>query len=332
MADALARFSAPTRAWFSGAFVAPTLAQEQGWDAIAEGKHVLLSAPTGSGKTLTGFLWALDRLATDPVPTDDKMRCRVLYVSPLKALTYDVERNLQSPLRGIAIESERAGLPLPDIRVGARTGDTPADERRALVKHPPDVLVTTPESLYLLLTSQAKSSLAGVDTVIVDEIHAVAGTKRGAHLALSLERLEALVREARGPDATFQRIGLSATQRPLEEVGRFLGGLRDGRFRPVTIVEAKMPKVFDLGIEVIPHHFVKQIRETEAVIYNVHSAHQERTLRADTIVMVTARQSENALSQAVLARDLPVETIGDANAPRGTYEAVFEGHRAGRKV
>ncbi|MEY2470498.1 MAG: ATP-dependent helicase Lhr and Lhr-like helicase [Actinomycetota bacterium] len=255
---AIERFSAPTRAWFSGAFDAPTPAQEEGWDAIAEGKHVLLSAPTGSGKTLAAFLWALDRLATEPVPTDEKRRCRVLYVSPLKALTYDVERNLQTPLTGMAIECQRAGLPLPDIRVGARTGDTPADERRALVRHPPDVLVTTPESLYLLLTSQAKAALAGVEVVIVDEIHAVASTKRGSHLALTLERLEQLVVELRGDGATFQRIGLSATQKPLEEVGRFLGGKVGGEFRPVTVVDAHMPKEFDIQI-VVPVEDMAQL-------------------------------------------------------------------------
>jgi ATP-dependent Lhr-like helicase len=255
---ALDQFSAPTRAWFQGAFHAPTPAQEEGWDAIADGKHVLLSAPTGSGKTLAAFLWALDRLATEPVPTDEKQRCRVLYVSPLKALTYDVERNLQAPLTGMSIESQRAGLPVPDIRIGARTGDTPADERRALVRHPPDVLVTTPESLYLLLTSQARAALAGVEVVIVDEIHAVASTKRGAHLALSLERLEHLVVELRGEGATFQRIGLSATQRPLEEVGKFLGGRSNGEFRPVTIVNAHMPKEFDIQI-VVPVEDMAQL-------------------------------------------------------------------------
>jgi ATP-dependent helicase Lhr and Lhr-like helicase len=258
MAGALDRFSGPTRAWFTGAFAAPTPAQDEGWDAIAEGKHVLLSAPTGSGKTLAAFLWALDRLATEPTPTDEKQRCRVLYVSPLKALAYDVERNLQAPLTGMAIEAQRAGLPLPDIRIGARTGDTPADERRALVRHPPDILVTTPESLYLLLTSQARAALAGVETVIVDEIHAVASTKRGSHLALTLERLEQLVVEMRGEGATFQRIGLSATQRPLSEVGKFLGGLTDGKFRPVTIVDAHMPKEFDIQI-VVPVEDMAQL-------------------------------------------------------------------------
>ncbi|HVV37134.1 MAG TPA: DEAD/DEAH box helicase, partial [Acidimicrobiales bacterium] len=255
---ALDRFSAPTRAWFEAAFHAPTPAQEEGWDAIADGRNVLLSAPTGSGKTLAAFLYALDRLATEPVPSDEQRRCRVLYVSPLKALTYDVERNLQAPLIGMSIECQRAGLPVPDIRVAGRTGDTPADERRALVRHPPDVLVTTPESLYLLLTSQARSALAGVEVVIVDEIHAVASTKRGAHLALSLERLEQLVVELRGEGATFQRIGLSATQRPLEEVGRFLGGRSGGEFRPVTIVNAHMPKQFDIQI-VVPVEDMAQL-------------------------------------------------------------------------
>jgi ATP-dependent Lhr-like helicase len=255
---ALDRFSAQTRAWFSGAFAAPTPAQDEGWDAIADGKHVLLSAPTGSGKTLAAFLFALDKLANEPTPTDEKQRCRVLYVSPLKALTYDVERNLRAPLTGIAIECERNGLPLPDIRVGARTGDTPQDERRALIRHPPDVLVTTPESLYLLLTSQGRTALGWVDTVIVDEIHAVAGTKRGAHLAVTLERLEHLVTETRGEGATFQRIGLSATQRPLEEVGRFLGGLKDGKFRPVAVVDAHMPKEFDIQI-VVPVEDMAQL-------------------------------------------------------------------------
>ncbi len=256
--SALDRFSGPTRAWFTGAFAAPTPAQEDGWDAIAGGKHVLLSAPTGSGKTLAAFLWALDRLATEPPPADEKRRCRILYVSPLKALAYDVERNLQAPLTGMSIEAQRAGLPVPDIRVASRTGDTPADERRALVRHPPDVLVTTPESLYLLLTSQARAALAGVEVVIVDEIHAVASTKRGTHLALTLERLEQLVVELRGEGASFQRIGLSATQRPLEEVGKFLGGLSDGKFRPVAVVDAHMPKEFDIEI-VVPVEDMAQL-------------------------------------------------------------------------
>jgi ATP-dependent helicase Lhr and Lhr-like helicase len=234
----LARFSPVARAWFEAAFAAPTAAQEQGWDAISKGDHTLILAPTGSGKTLAAFLWTLDRLITEPAVNT----CRVLYVSPLKALTYDVERNLRAPLAGMALEAERRGLPVPAVRVGTRTGDTPAPDRRDLVRHPPDILITTPESLYLLLTSQAREMLRTVEHVIVDEIHSVAGTKRGAHLALSLERLERLTE--RPP----QRIGLSATQRPLEEVARFLGGRSAGQARPVTVVDAGVRKTLELQV------------------------------------------------------------------------------------
>src|SRR5919106_3042845 len=216
--DPLAPFSAATRAWFTEAFAEPTRAQSLGWPAIAAGQHTLLHAPTGSGKTLAAFLWTLDRLFTAQAARPRDRRLRVLYVSPLKALTYDVERNLRAPLAGIRRTAERAGTTLPEVRVGSRTGDTPADARRQLVRDPPDILVTTPESLYLMLTSQAREALRGVEHVIVDEVHAIAGTKRGAHLALSLERLEALTE--RPP----QRIGLSATQRPLSVVAGYLGG------------------------------------------------------------------------------------------------------------
>src|SRR6476646_7658725 len=173
--DPLAVFSESTRGWFERTFDAPTPAQSGGWPAIAGGSHVLIQAPTGSGKTLTAFLYAIDRLTTTP-----GQGLRVLYVSPLKALNYDIERNLRGPLAGLGSE----------LRVGVRTGDTPQKERAAMVRKPPDILITTPESLYLLLTSQARETLRGIETVIVDEVHAVAGTKRGAHLALSLERLE----------------------------------------------------------------------------------------------------------------------------------------------
>ena len=249
---ALGAFSPITRSWFERSFAAPTPAQELGWRAIAEGEHTLVLAPTGSGKTLAAFLWALDRLHTTPKPA--RPGVRVLYVSPLKALIYDVERNLRSPLVGIAREAARAGVAVPNVSVGTRTGDTPASERRDLVKRPPDILVTTPESLYLLLTSQARGILAGVEAVIVDEIHAMAGTKRGAHLALSMERLEKVVRDA--GHAPPQRIGLSATQRPLEEVAKFLGGRvcdAGGRWqpRPVRIVDTGVRKTLDLQI-VIP--------------------------------------------------------------------------------
>ena len=206
-------FSPATQAWLDGAFHAPTPAQVGAWEAIARGEHTLVVAPTGSGKTLAAFLSALDKLAAEPVPVEPLRRCRVLYISPLKALAVDVERNLRAPLTGIRRQAARLGTELHEPTVGLRTGDTPADERRKLARTPPDILVTTPESLYLILTSRAREMLTSVRWVIVDEIHAVAGTKRGAHLALSLERLEELTK-ANPP----QRVGLSATQRPLEEL------------------------------------------------------------------------------------------------------------------
>jgi ATP-dependent Lhr-like helicase len=216
--DVLSLFSAPIQAWTREAFAAPTPAQEGAWRAIHGGRSaVLVVAPTGSGKTLAAFLWSLDRIASAP-PPPHKFRLRVLYVSPLKALAADVERNLRAPLIGIRNAAARLGLPPADIAVHLRTGDTPADERRRFAAHPPDILITTPESLFLILTSQAREALRFVDTVIVDEIHALAPTKRGAHLALSLARLDALL------PAPARRIGLSATVRPLDEVARFLSG------------------------------------------------------------------------------------------------------------
>src|SRR4051794_3989463 len=216
--DPLKGFEPQVREWFSRAFAAPTEAQAQAWPAIATGEHVLISAPTGSGKTLAAFLWGLNRFVRDGDVAEgpssrgpgrrNPSRTRLVYVSPLKALSYDVERNLRAPLRGIGA----------DLSVAVRTGDTPQAERAAMRRHPPDVLITTPESLYLILTSQAREMLTGVEWAIVDEIHAVAQSKRGAHLALTLERLTELT------DGDPQRIGLSATQRPLDEVGRFLVG------------------------------------------------------------------------------------------------------------
>ncbi|MBN3933120.1 DEAD/DEAH box helicase [Streptomyces verrucosisporus] len=236
---ALDAFSPATRSWFTGAFQAPTAAQEGAWRAIAEERDVLVVAPTGSGKTLAAFLASLDRLAATPPPADPVRRCRVLYVSPLKALAVDVERNLRSPLTGIRQESVRLGLPEPDIRVGVRSGDTPATERRALVRRPPDILITTPESLFLMLTSAAREALRAVETVILDEVHAVAGTKRGAHLALSLERLDELL------DRPARRIGLSATVRPVDEVARFLSPRRGAH-----VVQPPSGKEFDLSVVV----------------------------------------------------------------------------------
>ncbi|MGP3947853.1 ATP-dependent helicase [Streptomyces sp. 7N604] len=238
-AQALGSFSPATRAWFTGAFTAPTAAQAGAWRAIDEGSDVLVVAPTGSGKTLAAFLAALDRLASTPPPAEAKKRCRVLYVSPLKALAVDVERNLRSPLTGIKHEAVRLGLPEPEVRVGIRSGDTPAAERRALSNRPPDILITTPESLFLMLTSATRDALAGVETVIVDEVHAVAGTKRGAHLALSLERLDELL------ERPARRIGLSATVRPVDEVARYLSPQR-----PATVVQPPSGKEFDLSVVV----------------------------------------------------------------------------------
>ncbi|WP_433270151.1 ATP-dependent helicase [Actinosynnema sp. CS-041913] len=244
--DAMAAFSPATRQWFAGAFAAPTAAQAGAWEAASAGEHALVIAPTGSGKTLAAFLWALDRLASEPLPDDPRHRCRVLYVSPLKALAVDVERNLRAPLAGIRQAAHRLSLPEPQITVGMRTGDTPAEDRRAFVRRPPDVLVTTPESLFLILTSSARESLRGVETVIVDEVHAVAGTKRGAHLALSLERLDSLLDSgSAGRPRHAQRIGLSATVRPVDEVSAFLAG-----GRPVKVVQPKTAKTIEVQVEV----------------------------------------------------------------------------------
>ena len=236
--DPMSGFSALTRSWFESAFEAPTNAQLGAWASIHQGNNTLVVAPTGSGKTLAAFLAAIDSLANQTAPTVKRERCRVLYISPLKALAADVERNLRSPLVGLAREAQRAGQPVPEVSVGIRTGDTPANERRKQSTTPPDILITTPESLFLILTSQARESLRGVETVIIDEIHAVAGTKRGAHLAISLERLDALLAKP------AQRIGLSATVEPVEEVAMFLGGAA-----PVRIVNPASQK--EIVVEVV---------------------------------------------------------------------------------
>ena len=241
-------FSPAARAWFTGVFAEPTQAQAQAWTVIGEGDDTLVIAPTGSGKTLAAFLWALDRLAAAAPPADPKRRCRVLYISPLKALATDIERNLRAPLTGIRHAARNLGLAEPDIHVAVRTGDTAADERRKLASRPPDVLITTPESLFLLLTSRARETLRGIETVIVDEVHALAGNKRGAHLAVSLERLDALRMAGSGPDAArgpAQRIGLSATVRPVAEVAGFLGGARQ-----VTVVQPPSAKRLELNVVV----------------------------------------------------------------------------------
>ncbi len=262
----LERFDPATREWFRGAFAEPTSAQAGAWDAVSRGKHALVVAPTGSGKTLSAFLWAIDRVFREKAATldaapaqpakkggrgrrqdrdDARPATRILYISPLKALGVDVERNLRSPLVGIAQSARRLGVAAPEVSVGVRSGDTPSTERQRLLRQPPDILITTPESLYLMLTSQAGETLRGVHTVIIDEVHAVAATKRGAHLAVSLERLEALSHRDAPDTASAQRIGLSATVRPIDEVARFLGGAE-----PVEIVAPRASKQFDLRVAV----------------------------------------------------------------------------------
>lgn len=264
MSDVLDRFTPATQDWFRGAFAAPTSAQAGAWEAISGGRHALVVAPTGSGKTLSAFLWAIDRVFrermadADPDPAPRRRgtaaraaggsRTRILYISPLKALGVDVERNLRSPLIGIGQAARRLGVPAPAVTVGVRSGDTTSSDRRRLVTDPPDILITTPESLYLMLTSRAGETLRDVHTVIIDEVHAVAATKRGAHLAVSLERLDALRRAAAADPAAHrpvQRIGLSATVRPIDEVARFLGGAQ-----PVEIVAPRASKTFDLQVVV----------------------------------------------------------------------------------
>ncbi|WP_251438794.1 ATP-dependent helicase [Microbacterium sp. USTB-Y] len=272
MSDVLDRFTPATQDWFRGAFTAPTAAQAGAWEAISSGRNALVVAPTGSGKTLSAFLWAIDRVfrertaeaaaAESVAPAaartgkgrrkadaDRPGRTRILYISPLKALGVDVERNLRSPLIGIGQSARRLGVPAPAVTVGVRSGDTTSSDRRRLVVDPPDILITTPESLYLMLTSRAGDTLRDVHTVIIDEVHAVAATKRGAHLAVSLERLDQLRRtadaEAGVPYRPVQRIGLSATVRPIDEVARFLGGAQ-----PVEIVAPPASKTFDLQVVV----------------------------------------------------------------------------------
>ncbi|WP_334143180.1 DNA glycosylase AlkZ-like family protein [Rhabdothermincola sp.] len=335
---ALQTFSPPVRDWFRSSFPAPTPAQEQGWPAIVAGEHTLILAPTGSGKTLAAFLVAIDRLVREPPPDDPNRRTRVVYVSPLRALAVDVEKNLRAPLRGIALAAERLGVPLHTPTVGLRTGDTPADERRRLRRQPPDILITTPESLYLLLTSSARETLRGVETVIVDEIHALAPTKRGAHLALSLERLAELV------ERPFQRIGLSATQRPLDEIARFLGGFDESHQpRPVTVVDVGVRKPMELEV-VVPIEDMGALgelvedpdagplapRTRRSIWPSIHPRLLELVLaHRSTIIFVNARRLAERL--ATRLNELALEGRnrageGDGTAPVPEQELVKAHH------
>ncbi|WP_329206779.1 DEAD/DEAH box helicase [Streptomyces sp. NBC_00683] len=338
--SALDSFSPATRSWFSGAFDAPTAAQEGAWRAIGEGSDVLVVAPTGSGKTLAAFLASLDRLAAVPPPAEAKKRCRVLYVSPLKALAVDVERNLRSPLTGIRQESVRLGLPEPEVRVGIRSGDTPPAERRSMATKPPDILITTPESLFLMLTSSAREALAGVETVILDEVHAVAGTKRGAHLAVSLERLDELLpRPAR-------RIGLSATVRPVGEVARFLSPQRK-----VEIVQPPSTKQFDLSV-VVPVEDLGELGGSPATDGGADQAekpsiwpHVEERIadlvqsHRSTIVFANSRRLaerlcnrlneiayERATGEAMPEAHSPAEIMAESGAAKGAPALLARAH------
>src|SRR6188472_2254360 len=297
--DALSVFSPKTRAWFESAFAGPTPAQEQGWPAIASGTHTLIQAPTGSGKTLAAFLYGIDRLNESPGEG-----LRLLYVSPLKALNYDVERNLRGPLAGLGSE----------LRVAVRTGDTPQRDRAAMLREHPDILITTPESLYLLLTSRGREMLKSVETLILDEVHAVAGTKRGAHMALSVERLDRLT------ESPVQRVGLSATQRPMEEIGRFVSG-----GRPIELVDAGRAKELDLKV-VVPLEDMREPGESNSIWPSIYPeilklVEEHRS----TIVFVNNRRLAERL--ALRLNELANEDVEDG-APRREIARAHHGSLA----
>ncbi|GGM04701.1 Lhr family helicase [Nakamurella endophytica] len=335
-AEALLRFSPVVRDWFTASFAAPTAAQAGAWDAIGRGEHTLVVAPTGSGKTLAAFLSAIDRLASTTGRPAGAGRCSVLYLSPLKALAVDVERNLRSPLIGIGALAARTGVALPEISVAVRSGDTSAVDRRSFGREGADILITTPESLFLLLTSRAREMLTGITTVIVDEVHAVAGTKRGAHLAVSLDRLDALL------ESPAQRIGLSATVRPLEEVGRFLTG-----GRPVTVVRPPSTKQIDVDV-VVPVEDMSQLGQPtddlsgpaagEVARSSIWPHVEERVVdliegHRSTIVFANSRRLAERLTarlneihaERLAVRDPDEDTTGAAGGAGGAVAAVAAG-------
>ena len=357
MADrALELFHPAVRSWFSSAFAAPTRSQRLGWPVIARGASTLLLAPTGSGKTLAAFLWCLNRLMFSPPPVSAD-RCRVVYISPLKALAADVERNLRTPLAGIAEAGAAQGIAITVPEIAMRTGDTPAGERARFLRTPADILITTPESLFLMLTSRARERLAHVETVIIDEIHALVPDKRGAHLALSLERLEVL-----GEGRPLQRIGLSATQRPLDEVARFLGGALPRRqsarrraasdaqqilhdefaddsspptYRPVAIVNAAAPKNLELRIEVPVEEIDRSDRSTRSDRSMGGSIHARLLARIrghqSTLLFVNSRRLAERLAAALndLAGELLVRSHHGSLA-REARQEVEDLLKAGR--
>ena len=316
----LDRFAPATRRWFEGTFTAPTPAQSEAWASIADGDHTLVIAPTGSGKTLAAFLWAIDQLAHEQ---SSQPGTKVLYISPLKALAIDVERNLRTPLAGIARIAEREGLPAPQISVGVRSGDTPPPQRRQLISNPPDILITTPESLFLMLTSAARETLASVQTVIIDEVHAVAATKRGAHLALSLERLDALLAQP------AQRIGLSATVSPPEEVARFLTG-----GRPVRIINPPAAKTFDLSVQVPVPDMANLENNTiwpdvENRIVDLIEAHNSTIVFANSRRLaerITARINEIHAERRGIELDTPPAHMLASNQIQGAEPLLARAH------
>ena len=338
---ALEQFSPAVRAWFETSFPAPTPPQEQGWPAIAQGDHSLILAPTGSGKTLSAFLWAIDRLTSSPPPEERTHRTRVLYISPLRALAVDVEKNLRAPIQGIRLAADRLGVPYTEPTVGLRSGDTPSDERRKLVRNPPDILITTPESLYLMLTSAARETLMGVEAVIIDEIHSVAKTKRGAHLSVTLERLVQWIEHNGG--VAPQRIGLSATQRPLEEIAAFLGGRTDdGSWRPVSIIDAGVRKELDVEV-IVPVDDMGELGQVieepvsgpaaagpvrKSIWPSMHPRLLELVQQHNsTLIFVNARRLAERLAARLneLAHDEARETAGDGVGAMGmSYEPSDE--------